>query len=207
MAGEGAPTSLGSPYQAVPYTPQGASISSPIAFCPGWPLREGSSSTGEAGKHFPSRETCELKSCLDGVRIGHCLHSKPVGLLGEYAGSLHIRTRLSFVPPLMNSMARGWQGNGPISQMGKVRSRWVWYGPTDTLSFLNPEGSHLPTHPTLSFLEPQTLRGRGLHGLQLRGTGMRAQGASVVDARQGRTAVTPGSLLHASDSDLRRTPN
>lgn len=37
----------------------------------------------------------------------------------------------------------------------------------DTLSSLKPEGSNLPTHPILNSQEPQTLRGRGLHALQL----------------------------------------
>lgn len=55
---------------------------------------------------------------------------------------------------------------------GESEAQVAWYGPTDTLPSLKPEGSHLPTYPILSSQKPQTLRGRGLHALQLRGVGM-----------------------------------
>lgn len=78
----------------------------------------------------------------------------------------------------------------------------AWHGLTDTFLSLKPEGSHLPTFSILSAQEPQPLGERGLYVLQLRGVGIGEQGASVADVRQGRTAVTPGSLPHASGSDL-----
>lgn len=54
----------------------------------------------------------------------------------------------------------------------KNEAQVAWHGLTDTFPSLKPEGSHLPTHPILSFQEPRTLGERGLYALQLRGVGM-----------------------------------